>query len=353
MPWDYSDKTKELFTAAVQGEQGTHLGEILEPDGVGNHGSIACGDALSFTFRVDRDEDPLKDVIVEARYLTFGCTSAIASSEALCRIIESKRCTPIEALRITNRDIVEFVGGLPEQKIHCSVMGAEALQAAVLDWAKKRGVNLAELGIDIRTQMQEEGRIVCNCFALTEPYIKRKIRELNLRTIPEIIGATKAGGACTMCQSKQGGLQDILDEVWGKTQTNNPNNLLPILDNISSATAANLTASELPTSTTPNQSANSLNSSPNSSTNASTNSPEQLSPFKFYRQVEGVIDGSIRPMLRRDGGDLELVDIKELVVYVELKGSCSGCAGATQTIKSVVERMLRDGVDRRIRVIQV
>ena len=219
MAWEYSEKTKQLFMDAVHGKPGTHLGEIENPDGLGEHGSIACGDAMRFTFRVERHPtDPTQDVITEARYLTFGCTSAIAASEALCTLIEQGRHTPIEALKIRNKDIVDFLGGLPEQKIHCSVMGAEALEAAVFNWAQKRGVDLARLGIDIHADEQAEGRIVCKCFSLTEPYIRRKIRELNLRTIPEITNAIKAGGACMSCHHVPGGLQDLLDETWGKSQ---------------------------------------------------------------------------------------------------------------------------------------
>ena len=147
MAWEYSEKTKQLFMDAVHGKPGTHLGEIEDPDGLGEHGSIACGDAMRFTFRVERHPtDATQDVIVAARYLTFGCTSAIAASEALCTLIEQGRYTPIQALQIQNTDIVEFLEGLPAQKIHCSVMGAEALEAAVFNWAQRRGVDLAELG---------------------------------------------------------------------------------------------------------------------------------------------------------------------------------------------------------------
>ena len=113
MAWEYSEKMKQLFLDAVHGKPGTHLGEIENPDGLGEHGSIACGDAMRFTFRVERDPaDATQDVIVEARYLTFGCTSAIASSEALCTLIEQGRHTPIDALQIRNTDIVDFLGGL-------------------------------------------------------------------------------------------------------------------------------------------------------------------------------------------------------------------------------------------------
>ena len=112
MAWEYSEKTKQLFMDAVHGKPGTHLGEIEDPDGFGEHGSIACGDAMRFTFRVKRHPtDPTQDVITEARYLTFGCTSAIAASEALCTLIEQGGYTPIQALKITNKDIVDFLGG--------------------------------------------------------------------------------------------------------------------------------------------------------------------------------------------------------------------------------------------------
>jgi NifU-like protein len=319
MGWEYSEKTKQLFMDAVHGRPGTHLGEIENPDGVGEHGSIACGDAMRFTFRVKRHpSDPAQDVITEARYLTFGCTSAIASSEALCAIIEEGHYTPITALKIRNSDIVEYLQGLPEQKIHCSVMGAEALEAAVFNWAQRRGVDLKSLGIDIHERETEEGRIVCKCFSLTEPYIKRKISELNLRTIPEISNAIKAGGGCMSCHHVPGGLQDLLDEVWsekgGKPAAKS--HPLPILPS---------TASTVP----------------------------ELSPYQFAKKVEKVMDEYIRPALRLDGGDVEILDIKGNLVYCRLQGACSGCMGATQTLKMMIERTLKDHVDEHVRVVQV
>ena len=112
MGWEYSEKTKQLFMDAVQGKPGTHLGEIENPDGMGEHGSIACGDAMRFTFRVKRHpNDPTQDIITEAKYLTFGCTSAIASSEALCEIIEQGSYTPITALKIQQQRYRRLSGG--------------------------------------------------------------------------------------------------------------------------------------------------------------------------------------------------------------------------------------------------
>ena len=332
MAWEYSKKTIELFLAACAGKPGTHLGEIPEPDGLGKHGSIACGDSLLFTFKVEQDaNNPMNDRITETKYLTFGCTSAIAASEALCCIIEDRHLTPIEALKITNQDIVDFLEGLPEQKIHCSVMGAEALQAAVFNWAQKRGVNLNALGIDIHAEEQDEGRIVCKCFTLTEPYIKRKIKELNLRTIPEITSAIKAGGACMSCLHAPGGLQDILDEVWTQESTRAGGTSLPLLQ--SNASLPVLHTLEPPP--------------------LANTEPQTLSPYQLGKKIQKLLDDYLRPMLQRDGGDLELIDIKETTVYIELRGTCASCVGAGQTLNNLIERTLKEQVDERIRVIQV
>lgn len=318
MGWEYSEKTKQLFMDAVHGKPGTHLGEIENPDGMGEHGSIACGDSMRFTFRVKRHpSDPTLDVITEAKYLTFGCTSAIASSEALCEIIEKGGYTPLTALKIKNQDLVDYLNGLPEQKIHCSVMGAEALSSAVFNWAQRRGVDLKKSGIDMHDEETEEGRMVCKCFSITEPYLKRKIRELNLRTIPQITNAIKAGGGCTSCHHVPGGLQDILDQVWeGHTAVEAVPVVLPII-NVESKVMAD------------------------------------FSPFQFSKKVEKVMDEFVRPSLKRDGGDIEIVDIKGTLIYCALKGACKGCMGATQTMKMMVERILKDQVDERIRVIEV
>lgn len=319
MAWEYSERTKQLFMDAVHGKPGTHLGEVDNPDGIGEHGSIACGDALRFTFRVKRHAaDPTQDVITEARYLTFGCTSAIAASEALCTLIEQGQYTPIQALKIQNKDIVDFLEGLPSQKIHCSVMGAEALEAAVFNWAQKRGVDLERLGIDIHADEQEEGRIVCQCFTLSEPYLRRKIEELNLRTIPEITNAVKAGGACMSCHHVPGGLQDLLHDIWGGDGSAAS---LPILSGIDAAPEA--TPDDRPA----------------------------LSPFQFGKKVEKAIDEYVRPMLQQDGGDVEIVDIKDNLVYCRLAGACEGCAGASQTLKLMIEKTLKDHVDERVRIV--
>ncbi len=326
MPWEYSEKTKQLFMDAVHGKPGTHLGEIEDPDGIGEHGSIACGDAMRFMFRVERHPtDATRDVIVEARYLTFGCTSAIAASEALCALIEKGKYTPIDALTIQNKDIVEYLDGLPAQKIHCSVMGAEALESAVFNWAQRRGVDLQQLGVDIHADEQDEGRIVCKCFSVSEPYIRRKIQELGLKTIPEITNAIKAGGACMSCHQVPGGLQDILDDIWGKEQGH-------------VAVVATITP---------------LGEQPPGPPAPTIPPREEISPYQFSKKIERAVQEHVRPLLERDGGNVEIIDIKDTIVYCALGGACAGCAGASQTLKMLVEKTLKDLVDERIRVVAV
>jgi NifU-like protein len=263
-------------------------------------------------------------VITEAKYLTFGCTSAIAASEALCTLIEQREYTPIEALKLTNQDIVDFLGGLPQQKIHCSVMGAEALESAVFNWAQKRGVDLEAAGVKLHTHEDKEGRIVCKCFSLSEPYLRRKIEDLNLRTIAEVTNATKAGGACMACHHAPGGLQDLLNEIWGQEGKQ-----LRIVPKTSSAPAA----APAPAPAAPQ--------------------PPALSPYQFAKKVEKTVEEVIAPMLAQDGGGVEIVDIKDALVFCRLRGACSGCPSAGNTLKMMVERTLKDLVDERIRVIEV
>ena len=311
MPWNYSDKVLKLFMDAVKGETGTHMGELENPDGFGEHGSIVCGDTLRFTFRVKRHlTDPTRDIITQARYLTFGCTSAIAASEALCTMLEEKGKTPIEALQVSNQDLIDFLDGLPEQKIHCSVMGAEALQKAVADWARKRGVDLAELLPELAHGDEDEGRIVCNCFSVTEPYLRRKIKELGLQSIAEITNALKAGGGCTVCHHTPGGLQDLLDEIWGVKPAGQVEVGAPHID-------------------------------------------EQPSPYRLGQQIEAAIESIVRPLLKDEGGDIELVDIKGDKIYCRLTGASGQNASTDQTFKLLVEQQLKEQVDDRLQVIAV
>ena len=192
----------------------------------------------------------------------------------------------------------------------------------MFNWAQKRGVDLKQIGIDLHSKEEDEGRIVCKCFSMTEPYLRRKIKELNLRTIPDIVNAIKAGGACMSCHHVPGGLQDLLDETWG----------------VGSRQLKVLPQGNLPLAE-PSEPA------PNGET--------PVSPYQFSKQVEKVLDSYVRPMLQQDGGDVEILDIKDFRVYCRLSGACNGCAGAHQTLRMLVERSLKEMVDERVQVIRV
>ncbi len=306
MAWEYTEKTKKLFKDAVANKPGTYLGEIEDADGIGNKGSMACGDAIVFYLKVEKDEmNPLNDRIIQVKYKTFGCTSAIASSEALCSIIETQQLTPIEALSITNKDIVEFLDGLPKEKIHCSVMGEEVLESAVKDWAEKRGVDLSPYLRELDKDKCMAGDMICECYDLTDIYIKKKIKEHKLKSVEEITNAIKAGGACGSCVDLDGGLQDMLDEIWK-----------PKSEEIEKA-------------------------------------PKKEIPQDLKAQVKRVIEKTIRPMLQLHGGDIELVEVKGTNVYCTLKGACTSCPGAEATLQGVVENNLKELVHSDITIIDI
>ncbi|MEL6779856.1 MAG: iron-sulfur cluster assembly scaffold protein, partial [Cyanobacteria bacterium J06597_16] len=157
--WDYSEKVLDLFYNPVN--QGA-IADPNEPDVAvvyGEVGSIACGDALRLHLKIQESTETIQD----ASFQTFGCTSAIASSSALTEIIKQK--TLDDALDITNKDIADYLGGLPEAKMHCSVMGQEALEAAIYKYR----------GIEVEQHEDDDGTLICSCYGISEPRIRRVI----------------------------------------------------------------------------------------------------------------------------------------------------------------------------------
>jgi len=187
--WEYTDKVKDHFLNP------RNVGVLKDADGVGEVGSIACGDALTFYFKLDKDGR-----IKDATFQTFGCASAIASSSALTEMVKGK--TLEEARKITNEDIADYLGGLPKEKMHCSVMGREALEKAISCY----------LG---EPEKKVEGEIVCECFGVTDREIERVVRENKLTTIEDVTDYVKAGGGCGNCHDR---IQEIIDTVLGTTR---------------------------------------------------------------------------------------------------------------------------------------
>ena len=199
--WEYTDKVKDHFLNP------RNVGVIEDADGMGEVGSLSCGDALTFYFKLD-ENDKIKD----AKFQTFGCASAIASSSALTEMV--KGLTLEEAKKITNEDIAEYLGGLPKEKMHCSVMGRDALEKAIT----------CHLG---EPEKVVEGDIVCECFGVTDLEIKRVVTENHLSTIEEVTDYVKAGGGCGNCHDS---IQEIIDTILG---TERPvKKKVPVLTNL-------------------------------------------------------------------------------------------------------------------------
>ncbi|MDF1555371.1 MAG: Fe-S cluster assembly protein NifU [Deferrisomatales bacterium] len=278
--WDYTDTVKEHFLNPK------NVGQLADANGVGETGSLACGDALRLYIKVENER------IVDATFQTFGCGSAIASSSVLTEMVKGK--TLDEALLITNKEIAENLGGLPKEKMHCSVMGREALEAAINDY---RG---------IETPKQElEGEVVCECFGVTDVQIRRAVEENNLTTLEDVTHYTKAGGGCERCHPE---IEEILAEVRGVLEAKRE---------------------EKPAA------------------------PKKLTNMQRIQLVQKVIDEEIRPSLQADGGDLELVDVDGTEVYVSLRGTCTHCPSSQITLKEGVEGRLKEIVDANIRVVEV
>ena len=279
--WDYTDKVKEHFLNPQ------NVGFIKDADGMGEVGSLACGDALRLMFKLDADGR-----IEDAKFQTFGCASAIASSSALTEII--KGMTLEEASAVTNQDIAKFLGGLPEQKMHCSVMGREALEAAIENY--KTGSTTAK---------KLDGKVTCICFGITENDIERAISENHLSSVEEVTNYTKAGGGCGGCVEE---IEEIIARVTGEAPEEKP-------------------VEEKP-------------------------AKKKLTNIQKIAAITETIEREVRPALKKDGGDIELIDVEGNTVLVSMRGNCAQCRVASFTLRDVVQAKLREFVDEDLQVLE-
>ena len=278
----YSEKVMEHFMNP------RNVGEIENADGIGEVGNAKCGDIMKMYLKID------DGIISDIKFKTFGCASAIASSSALTEII--KGMTLEEAENVSNKDIADFLGGLPEQKMHCSVMGREALEAAIENY---------RTGKDVKRDAQS--KIICTCFGVTEGEIARVIRENGLSSVEQVTNYCKAGGGCGGCHSD---IEAILQRLGAKEQPTAVAQTTPALGS----------------------------------------HPKDLTNIKRIQLVQEIIDSQIRPALQRDGGDIELVDIEGTRVLVALRGMCSQCPASGVTLDQWVQAKLREFVAEKLTV---
>ncbi len=337
--WEYSDKVKEYFFNP------RNAGALADANAVGEVGSLSCGDALKLMLKVN----PETNIIEDAKFQTFGCGSAIASSSALTELIIGKSID--EARKLTNQDIADFLDGLPPEKMHCSVMGQEALTAAVA----------AYTGETLEDDDHEEGALICKCFGVDAGMIERAIRTNKLTTLEMVTFYTKAGGGCNSCREP---LEELLadtnkamvaegliaaDEAYVFGAAPKPVKKKAtgfVIPDLKPAPAA------APAAPAPVQIAMPAPApAPAPAPVAVAEAPTKYSPAKEAIVVSKIIE-EMRPVFNADGGDVELVDMEGSLVLVHLSGACSGCQLASHTLGGL-QKKITEALGRMVRVMPV
>ncbi|EPY5090231.1 iron-sulfur cluster assembly scaffold protein [Campylobacter jejuni] len=312
--WDeYSQKVQNRMNNPQ------HMGEFSEEDAkarnakliVADFGAESCGDAVRLFWLVDEKTDK----IIDAKFKSFGCGTAIASSDTMVDLCIGK--TVDEAVKITNLD-VEFAmrdnpetPAVPPQKMHCSVMAYDVIKQAA---AHYKGISPEDF---------EDQIIVCECARVSLGTIKEVIKLNDLHSVEEITQYTKAGAFCKSC-IKPGGhekrdyyLVDILAETRAEIDREKLKNTMK-----------------------------------------SDVAFDEMTVVGQLKAVESVLDAEIRPMLHNDGGDLEVIDIQKaegaaIDVYIRYLGACSGCSSGSGATLYAIETILQKELSPNIRVMPV
>ena len=315
--WDaYSNKVQERM------DNPTHLGVITQKEAdakgakliVADYGAEACGDAVRLYWLVDDN-----DIIIDAKFKSFGCGTAIASSDMMVELCLGKKVQ--DAVKITNLDVEAALRddpdtpAVPGQKMHCSVMAYDVIKKAA-------GMYLGKNPDDFENEI-----IVCECARVSLGTIKDVIRLNNLTSIEEITNYTKAGAFCKSC-IKPGGHEER--EYY----------LVDILRD----TRAEMEADE-------------VKEIANKSQNGEISFAETTMVQKV-KAIDKIIDENIRPMLIMDGGNMEIIDIKEtsdnyIDVYIRYLGACNGCASGYSGTLFAIESMLQEKLAENIRVLPI
>ncbi|WP_041958742.1 iron-sulfur cluster assembly scaffold protein NifU [Sulfurospirillum arsenophilum] len=316
---EYSQKVQDLMNNPQ------NMGQLTEEDAkamggklvIADFGAESCGDAVRLYWIVDE----ATEIIKAAKFKSFGCGTAIASSDTMAELCIGK--TVSEAVKITNIDVEKAmrdtpdIPAVPPQKMHCSVMAYDVIKAAA---ASYKGVDAASFEDDI---------IVCECARVSLGTIREVIKINDLKTVEDITNYTKAGAFCKSC-IKPGGheareyyLVDILRDTRAEMEHDH---LLAISNSKIDGT--------------------------------STVSFEELTVVKKLKEIEAIIDENIRPMLVMDGGNLEILDIKDgsdgaIDVYIRYLGACSGCASSSTGTLYAIEAVLQEKLSKNIRILPV
>jgi len=312
--WDeYSQKVTDLMNnpqnmGEITEEQAKEMGAKLI---VADFGAESCGDAVRLYWAVD----PKTDKILESKFKSFGCGTAIASSDTMAELCKGK--TVDEAVKITNIDVEKAmrdtpdVPAVPPQKMHCSVMAYDVIKKAASQY---KGVDMESF---------EEEVIVCECARVTLSTLREVIRLNDLTTIEEITDYTKAGAFCKSCirpgghEAKDIYLVDLLEEYEKEKMA-------------AAATLGN---------------------------NGSSVPFKEMTIVQKIKAVDKVIDDNIRQMLIMDGGDMEILDIKEngenIDIYIRYLGACNGCASSSTGTLFAIENILKEKLDQNIRVLPI
>lgn len=315
--WDaYSKKVSERM------DNPTHLGVLTQKDAeargakliVADYGAESCGDAVRLYWLVDSN-----DVIIDAKFKSFGCGTAIASSDMMVELCLGKKVQ--DAVKITNLDVERALRddpdtpAVPGQKMHCSVMAYDVIKKAA-------GMYLGKSEEDFEDEI-----IVCECARVSLSTIKEVIKLNDLKTVEDITNYTKAGAFCKSC-IKPGGhekreyyLVDILADVRAEMERE------ALKENVAKSASGTLAFKD-------------------------------MTMVQKVKAVDSIIDEQVRPMLMMDGGNMEILDIKDssdghIDVYIRYLGACSGCAsGATGTLYAI-ESVLQENLDPSIRVFPI
>lgn len=336
--WEYSDKVKEHFFNPK------NAGVLAGANAVGEIGALSCGDAIKLMLHID----PVTEIVLEAKFQAYGCGSAIASASGLTELVVGK--TLAQARAITSREIAEFLGGLPPEKMHCAVMAHEALHAAIANF---RG--------ETWNPDHEEGALVCKCHGVDAVAIERAIREQGLNSVEQVGAHTRAGTGCTTCYER---IEDILLRVTSEVAAAEAmarqaeerarpiesvaeagrSTRAPAGKEGSRAGSVNLFSaaarpSSAPVARPPAATRPAAEASPLSPASPLPPPSAGMTNLAKIRLIEETIE-DLRVYLRKDGGDCELIDVDGSNVLVSLTGACVGCQMASVTVSGIQERLI-------------